>query len=185
MYLIAGLGNPGRSYSKNRHNVGFMLVDLMAAEANRKFERLGRHSLTCCLERAGEEVILAKPQTYMNLSGTAVRELLEHYPVELTRLLIVYDELALPLGTLRIRRSGGSSGQKGMRSIIEALGTQDVPRLRIGILQGESPDDYSEFVLDHFGKDEHKVLEETLDCAIQAIDTILSDGIEQAMSIYN
>ena len=185
MYLIAGLGNPGRSYSKNRHNVGFMLVDLMAAGANKKFEQLGRHSLTCCVERTGKEIVLAKPQTFMNLSGTAVRELLEHYSVELTRLLIVYDELDLPLGTLRIRRSGSSSGQKGMRSIIDALGTRDVPRLRIGILQGESPEDYSEFVLDNFRKDEHKVLEETLDSAIQAIDTILTDGIEQAMSIYN
>ena len=185
MYLITGLGNPGRSYSKNRHNVGFMLVDLMAAEAGMKFERRGSHSHTCRVERAGEEVILAKPQTYMNLSGRAVQELLEHYPVDLKELLIVYDELALPLGTLRIRRSGSSSGQKGMQSIIGALGTQDVPRLRIGIEQGEPPDDYSAFVLDNFRKDERKVLEETLDCAIKAIDTILSDGIEQAMSIFN
>ncbi len=185
MYLIAGLGNPGRSYSKNRHNVGFMLVDLMAAEAGKKFKQRGSHSLACTVERAGEEVILAKPQTYMNSSGRAVQELLEHYPVDLKQLLIVYDELALPLGTLRIRRAGSSSGQKGMRSIIEALGTQDIPRLRIGILQGEPPDDYSEFVLDVFSEDERKVLEETLACAIKAIDTILSDGIEQAMSIYN
>jgi len=102
-----------------------------------------------------------------------------------TQLLIVYDELALPLGTLRIRPSGSSSGQKGMRSIIEALGTQDVPRLRIGILQGEPPDDYSAFVLDDFRKGERKILEETLDCAIHAIDTLVSDGIEQAMAIYN
>jgi PTH1 family peptidyl-tRNA hydrolase len=130
-------------------------------------------------------VILAKPQTYMNLSGRAVQELLEHYPVDMTQLLIVYDELALPLGTLRIRPSGSSSGQKGMRSILEALGTQDVPRLRIGILQGTPPDDYSAFVLDDFRKGERKVLEETLDCAIKAIDTLVSDGIEQAMSIYN
>ena len=112
MYLITGLGNPGRSYSNNRHNVGFMLVDLMAAEAGRKFKRRGSHSLTCSVERAGEEVILAKPQTYMNLSGRAVQELLEHYPVDMTQLLIVYDELALPLGTLRIRPSGSSVVKK-------------------------------------------------------------------------
>lgn len=185
MYLITGLGNPGRSYSKNRHNVGFMLMDLMAEEAGGKFEREVSHSLTCRVKRAGEEVVLAKPQTYMNASGGAVQQLLGYYPVELTDLLIVYDELALPLGTLRIRRSGSSSGQKGMQSIIETLGTQDIPRLRIGILEGEPPDDYSEFVLNDFKKNERKVLEETLDCAVKAIDTILSDGIEQAMSIYN
>ncbi len=185
MYLITGLGNPGRSYSKNRHNIGYMLVDWMAAEADKKFERLGRYSLTCSVERAGENVILAKPQTYMNLSGTAVHELLEYYQVELAHVLIVYDDLALPLGTIRIRRSGSSSGQKGMRSIIEALGTPDVPRLRIGILRDEPPSDYSQFVLYNFTKKERTVLEETLDCAMGAIDTILSDGIEQAMSRYN
>lgn len=185
MYLITGLGNPGRSYAKSRHNVGFMLVDWMAAEAHKKFERLGQHSLTCCVKRAGEDVILAKPQTYMNLSGMAVLELLEYHPLELTRLLIVYDDLALPLGTIRIRRSGGSSGQKGMRSIIEALGTQDLPRLRIGILRDEPPADYSHFVLDNFTKKESTVLEKTLDCAMRAVNTILSDGLEQAMSLYN
>ncbi|MFQ5928566.1 MAG: aminoacyl-tRNA hydrolase [Acidobacteriota bacterium] len=185
MYLIAGLGNPGRFYVRTRHNVGFMLVDRIAKEVGKKFKRLGAHSLTCRVERARQSVILAKPQAFMNLSGPAVRELLDHCPVELSQLLIVYDDLALPLGAIRIRASGSSGGHKGMRSVIEALGTHDVPRLRIGILQGEIPAGYSEFVLHNFTKEESEILEEVFDRAIEAIDTLLSNGLERAMSLYN
>ena len=186
MYLVTGLGNPGRTYSKTRHNVGFMVVDWMAKEAGTKFSPLGSYALTCTTERIDKTVILAKPQTYMNSSGFATRQLLDHYGVDLPKTLIVYDDLALPLGTIRIRRSGGSSGQKGMQSIIAALGTEDVPRLRIGILPEEPPpDDYSDFVLRRFKRKERPILEEVLDRSIAAIDIVLSDGIEQAMSMYN
>ena len=185
MYLVTGLGNPGRSYTKTRHNVGFMLVDFMAKEAGKKFESLGNYALTCTTERIDKTVILAKPQTYMNSSGLATRQLVEHYSVDLSKTLIVFDDLALPLGTIRIRRSGGSSGQKGMQSVIAALGTQDVPRLRIGILPDEPPDDYSGYVLERFARKERPILEEVLDRSVAAIDTVLSDGIEQAMSLHN
>ncbi len=185
MYLVTGLGNPGRSYSKTRHNVGFMLVDWMASEAGRKFKSLEGYALTCTTERANKTVILAKPQTYMNSSGFAVRQLMDHYGVDQSKTLIVYDDLALPLGTIRIRRSGGSSGQKGMQSIIAALDTQNVPRLRIGILSEEPPTDYSEHVLEQFSKRELPIIDEVIDRSIAAIDTVLSSGMDRAMSLYN
>lgn len=185
MYLVTGLGNPGRFYAKTRHNVGFMLVDWMAKEAGNKFELLGNYALTCTTERINKTVILAKPQAYMNSSGFATRQLVDHFGMDLSKTLIVYDDLALPLGTIRIRRSGGSSGQKGMQSIIAAFGTQDVPRLRIGILPDQIPADYSEYVLERFARKERPILEEVLDRSIAAIDTVLSHGIEQAMSLYN
>lgn len=186
MYLVTGLGNPGRSYTKTRHNVGFMLVDWMAKEAGKKFEPLGNYALTCTTERINKTVILAKPQTYMNASGSATRQLVDHYRVDLSKTLIIYDDMALPLGTIRIRRSGGSSGQKGMQSIIEALGTKDLTRLRIGILPDEELlSDFSEYVLARFDRKERSVLTEVMDRSISAIDTVLSDGIDRAMSLYN
>jgi PTH1 family peptidyl-tRNA hydrolase len=162
-----------------------MLVDWMAQEAGKKFELFESYALTCTTERCDKTVILAKPQNYMNSSGFATRRLVDHHRVDLSKTLIVYDDLALPLGTIRIRRSGGSSGQKGMQSIIAALGTQDVPRLRIGILPEKPPVDYSEYVLERFARKERPILEEALDRSIAAIDTVLADGIEQAMSLYN
>jgi len=162
-----------------------MLVDWMAKEAGVKFEPLENNAVTCTTERINKTLTLAKPQTYMNSSGFAARQLVEHFGMDLSKTLIVYDDLALPLGTIRIRRSGGSSGQKGMQSIIAALGTQDVPRLRIGILPDNPPADYSDFVLERFARKERPILEEVLDRSIAAIDTVLTDGIEQAMSLYN
>ena len=185
MYLVTGLGNPGRSYDETRHNAGFMLVDRMAEEAGRIFAPAGRHSLTCCVQRDQEEIVLAKPQTYMNLSGNSVRELLEKYPVTLPEVLIVFDDLALPFGTIRIRRSGGSSGNKGMESVIDALGTDQIPRLRIGIGSDSPPEDCSDFVLKPFSRAELKTLDEILDRSVLAVDSILSGGIDQAMSLFN
>jgi len=185
VYLVTGLGNPGRSYAKTRHNAGFMLVDRMAEEAGQVFEPAGKHSLTCTVQRNQEDIVLAKPQTYMNLSGNSVRELLESYPVTLPKVLIVFDDLALPFGTIRIRRSGGSSGNQGMESVIEALGTNQIPRLRIGIGSDSPPRDCSDFVLAPFSRAELKALDEILDHSVRAVDSILSAGIEQTMGLYN
>ena len=185
MHLIVGLGNPGPAYQSNRHNVGFMLVDRLAKGANVRFERSTTLSLTCCLSLCDQEVVLAKPQTFMNLSGRAVRELLGHYALETSQLLIVYDDFALQLGTIRIRPVGSSGGHNGMESVIEVMSSADIPRLRIGISQGEPPSDYSSYVLDDFEAKEVEFLEEVLDRCSQAIDTILSDGVERAMSLYN
>lgn len=185
MYLVAGLGNPGSSYQKNRHNVGFMLVDRIVREAGKSLDRVYLRSVTCSLQWAGEQIILAKPQTFMNLSGEAVLELLRHHPVDLSRLLIVYDDIALPLGVIRARPSGSSGGQKGMESVIQALGTLEVPRLRIGISQEEPPRDYSEYVLSDFTKEEEKVLEDVFDRATRAVETFFIDGLERTMALYN
>ena len=185
MYLVAGLGNPGPRYRQNRHNVGFMLVDRIAQQAGQSLDLALPRSVTCSLQQAGERVILAKPQTFMNLSGEAVLELLRHHPVDLSQLLIVYDDIDLPLGKIRIRPSGSSGGQRGMESIIQALGTQQVPRLRIGISQDHPPEDYSEYVLSDFDKEERVVLDEVFGRAVLAIETTLSAGLEQAMTLYN
>lgn len=185
MYLIAGLGNPGPLYRKNRHNVGFMLVDRMAEQAGKRFRRVYPGSLTCLVERAGRPVLLAKPQGWMNLSGEAIREIVHRHPLELSQVLIVYDEVALPLGKIRLRRSGSAGGQKGMQSILEALSSQDIPRLRIGVGREDVPEDYSGFVLSNFDKEETKILDEVLDRALQAIDTLLSEGLDRAMAMYN
>lgn len=121
----------------------------------------------------------------MNRSGQAIREIIENRPVELSQMLVIYDDLALPLGKIRLRKSGGAGGHKGMGSIIGALETENVPRLRIGILRDESPGDYSTYVLDNFTKEELKILDEILDLAIQAVETAVTDGLEKAMSLYN
>lgn len=185
MYLISGLGNPGRAYSRNRHNTGFMLLDRMAGAARQQFEQLGCHSLGCVVERVGQNVLLAKPQTYMNRSGQAIREIIENRPVELSQMLVIYDDLALPLGKIRLRKSGGAGGHKGMSSIIGALETENVPRLRIGILRDKPPREHSTYVLDNFTKEELEILDEVLDFAIQAVETAVTDGLEKAMSLYN
>ena len=185
MHLIVGLGNPGPAYQDNRHNVGFMLVDRLAEGAKKRFERSTTLSLTCCLNLCDQEVVLAKPQTFMNLSGRAVRELLGHYALDPSQLLVVYDDFALQLGTIRIRPVGSAGGHNGMESVLEIVSSAEIPRLRIGISQGEPPSDCSSYFLDDFEKKEVEVLEEVLNRCSQAIDTILSDGVERAMSLYN
>jgi peptidyl-tRNA hydrolase, PTH1 family len=132
-YLMVGLGNPGREYRTNRHNIGFMLVDHLAARLSVSFSRLESKALVTKAEYQGRRLVLAKPQTFMNLSGQAVGTLVRFYKVPLAQLMVCYDDVDLPLGQIRIRPDGGSAGQKGMGSIIERLGTQQFPRLRLGI----------------------------------------------------
>ena len=185
MHLIVGLGNPGRVYRNNRHNVGFMLVDKLAKGANEKFDQSVELSLTCSFDLCGQEVILAKPQTFMNLSGRAVKELLGHYSLKPSQLLIVYDDFVFELGMIRIRPMGSAAGHNGMESVIERVSSSEIPRLRIGISQGQPPLDYSTYVLENFEKREGKMLEEVLERSSQAVNIILSDGLERAMALYN
>ncbi|MGH9339740.1 MAG: aminoacyl-tRNA hydrolase [Acidobacteriota bacterium] len=184
MLLIVGLGNPGPEHAETRHNVGFMVLDRMASESGQSFKPTLKRSLICRLDKPNPSVVLAKPQTYVNRSGLAVHEFLQSFP-DLTSLLIVYDDFALPLGTIRIRRSGSAGGQKGMKSIIEALGSQDVPRLRVGVLGDRPVQDYSEYVLSPFRRAERETLDEVLDRSVRAIDTIIQDGLERAMHVFN
>ena len=183
--LIAGLGNPGPKYAANRHNVGFRCVERLGSAWGVTFDKRQRKARLALGDFSGGRVILAKPQTFMNESGRAVVPLVRFYKVRLEHLLVVYDDLDLPLGTLRLRPGGGSGGHKGMRSIIEHLGTQDFPRLRIGIGRPPGRMDPAAYVLQDFSADEKSLLEETLERAVVAIEAWLREGIDTAMNRCN
>jgi PTH1 family peptidyl-tRNA hydrolase len=190
--LIVGLGNPGRKYAHHRHNVGFQCLDRLAQAHGLSFtQRRAKASLALgrCPELvegkiADVGIVLARPLTYMNLSGQAVRQLVGFYQLPLEDILVIYDDLDLPLGTLRLRPEGGSGGHKGMRSIIEALGSQAFPRLRVGI--GRPPgNDAVSYVLSDFTADEQITLESVYEKVVAAVELFLREGIEAAMNVYN
>ncbi len=184
-YLIAGLGNPGREYRDTRHNIGFMLVDGLAQRLGVSFSRLESKALVTKGEYQGRRLVLAKPQTYMNLSGSAVGSLVHFYKLPLQNLLVAYDDVDLPLGTIRLRAGGGSAGHKGMGSIIERLGTQDFPRLRLGIGRPPGRMEAADYVLQPFRKDELELLPELLERAVGAVLVFVTSGLETAMNQYN
>jgi len=184
-YLIVGLGNPGSKYAANRHNVGFHCVERLAAAHGLSLNKRQKRARVAVGTIHGLPIVLARPQTFMNESGRAVESLVRFYQVPLDRLLIVYDDLDLPLGTIRMRPAGGSGGHKGMRSIIERLGSQGVPRLRIGIDRPPGRMDPAVYVLRDFSAKEKPLLEETLTQAVAAIETWLREGVEEAMNQYN
>jgi PTH1 family peptidyl-tRNA hydrolase len=184
-FLAVGLGNPGRDYRSNRHNVGFMLLDRLAARLGLTFSRYQFKALVTKGEYQQQKLVLAKPQTFMNLSGQAVSALVRFYKVPMENLLVVYDDVDLPLGTLRLRPAGGSAGQKGMTSIIEKLGTQDFPRLRIGIGRPSGRMEAAAYVLQDFSTAETELLSITLDRAVDAVLTFVTEGLTMAMNRYN
>jgi PTH1 family peptidyl-tRNA hydrolase len=184
-YLIVGLGNPGPKYAANRHNVGFLCLERLSAVHGLTFEERQKKARVALGEIRGRRVVLAQPQTFMNDSGRSVAPLVQFYKVSLERLLVVYDELDLPLETLRMRPEGGSGGHKGMRSIIEQLGDQNFARLRIGIGRPPGQMDPAAYVLQDFSADEALLVEETLGRAVNAIEAWLVEGVEMAMSRHN
>jgi PTH1 family peptidyl-tRNA hydrolase len=184
-YLITGLGNPGKEYRDTRHNSGFMLLDRLAEKLSVTFSRVEMKALVTKSTYMGQRLILAKPQTYMNLSGQAVNSLLRFYKVPLDNLLVVYDDVDLPLGTIRLRPAGGSAGQKGMISIIERLGTEEFPRMRLGVGRPPGRMDSASYVLQNFTKDEKELFLPTLDRSVQAVFLFITQGIEAAMNQYN
>ena len=184
-FIIVGLGNPGRAYRETRHNIGFTLVNHLAERLGVEFTRMESNSLVTKGTYAGHQLILAKPITYMNLSGQAVRSLVRFYKIPLDKLLICYDDVDLPLGTLRMRPDGGAGGHKGMQSIIEQLGNQGFPRLRIGIGRPPGRKTAASYVLDDFSPDETEFLQVILDRAVDAVLTFVTDGIDTAMNQYN
>ena len=184
-YLLVGLGNPGRQYENTRHNVGFMTMNRLAGKLGENFSKLESKALIAKCTYQEQRLILAKPQTYMNLSGRAVSSLLRYYKVPLANLLVTYDDVDLPLGALRMRHGGGSAGQKGMQSIVEQLGTEDFPRLRIGIGRPPGRMDAADYVLLDFSRDEAEALNFMLDTATEAILTFVTGGLEKAMNLYN
>lgn len=184
-WLIVGLGNPGAAYERTRHNLGFMLVDLLAREAQTQVKREECRSLIGRAVIENETVELVKPQTFMNISGEAVKCLLAKPERDVSRLLVISDDLALPFGKIRLRPGGSHGGQNGLRSIIDCLGTNEFIRLRIGIMPEHPVRDASNFVLENFSKDESAEVENILKTSADAVRSVLTDGIEKAMARFN
>lgn len=185
LYLIAGLGNPGPRYANTRHNIGFRVLDQLAARHNLTFSRTEQRAQVTAGTILGQRVLLAKPMTYMNLSGDSIAPLARFYKIAPERILIVCDDLDIPLGTLRLRKSGSSGGQNGMKHIIERLGTQDINRVRFGIGRPPGRMDPADYVLTPFKGDEDILAAEVADRAVSAIEVWLTEGIEIAMTRYN
>jgi PTH1 family peptidyl-tRNA hydrolase len=182
--LIVGLGNPGTRYARSRHNVGFMIADRFARAHALTFARKRFNAQIAEGDIAGKRVMIAKPQTFMNLSGEAVGKVFAFYKIAPHDLLVIYDDLDLPLGKMRLRPKGSAGGHHGMESIIARIGTSDFPRLRIGIGR-PSPDADVDHVLGSFDADERAVMDETLAHAVEAIGVWVVEGIESAMNRFN
>ena len=186
MKLIVGLGNPGREYETTRHNLGFMLIDSLFERAGARKFRDEAGAKVARVVVAGEPVMLAKPQTFMNLSGDAVRPLLDRYGEgSPANLVVASDDVALPFGMIRVRARGSAGGQKGLVSIIERLGSQEFSRIRLGAAPEHPVGDLARFVLSPIPRRDAAALEEMLARAIEAVDVIITDGVERAMSRFN
>lgn len=184
-YILVGLGNPGREYRETRHNVGFMVIDRVCKAAGIALSRVQSKAIVGVGSFGGQRLVLAKPQTFMNLSGQSVAALVRFYKVPLEQILIAHDDLDLPVGTLRLRPSGGSAGQKGIASTIQQLGTQEFGRLRIGIGRPPGQMDPAAYVLRSFSSGEQPLVDQVLDRAVSAVETFLREGLEAAMNQYN
>jgi PTH1 family peptidyl-tRNA hydrolase len=184
-FLIVGLGNPGRDYSNTRHNVGFMAVDAFANSVETKLLKVQNKALVGLGKIDGRRVVLAKPQTYMNLSGQAVVGLMNFYKIPQTNLLVIHDDIDLPFGTIRIRPKGGSAGQRGLGSTIEKLGSQDFARMRLGVGRPPGQMDPKDYVLQRFSKDEEEFMKVFLDKCCEAVREFVVNGLEAAMNRYN
>jgi len=184
--LIVGLGNPGIEYQFTPHNLGFLAIDRIANQLGVEVRNRQCRALTARAVIAGQPVILAKPETFMNLSGLSVRELVAEYQADVkSDLIVIYDELDLPLGTIRIRQRGSSAGHNGMESILGALGTDEFLRIRLGVVPDRKVTDGVKFVLTPFRKAQLKVVDEVLDTAAEAVEVILKEGPAAAMNRFN
>ncbi len=184
MFIIVGLGNPGRKYQETRHNVGFNTIDLLAYKNNIKINKLKHKALYGEVFWGGEKVLLAKPQTFMNLSGESVRDMMEFYKIEEKNLIVIYDDIDLEVGSLRIRQKGSAGTHNGMRSIIYQIQTDDFPRVRIGIGRPEFAD-LSDFVTGKFSKEDLAPVQATIKRAALAVESIVKEGLDRAMNKFN
>ena len=184
-FLLIGLGNPGREYSNTRHNFGFMLIDRIAVRLNTRGMKVQSKAIVLNTTYEARKLILAKPQTFMNLSGQSVQGLAHFYKIPFSNLMILSDDLDIPFGTIRIRASGGPGGQRGLGSILEKLGTQDIPRMRLGIGRPPGRMDPANYVLQNFSKDETQILSEILDRAADATLEFVTNGLNASMNKFN
>jgi len=183
--LIVGLGNPGYEYHLTPHNLGFMAIDRLADACGKELSRREAQALTASTEIAGERVVLAKPQTYMNLSGLSVARLVQNYELTPQDLLVLVDEIEIPLGMLRVRPRGSAGGHNGLKSIIGALESDDFVRLRMGVRPDRQVEDYVSYLLRPFRPAEMDVVAEMLEQAGEAVRVVLSEGVQKAMNRFN
>lgn len=185
MYLIAGLGNPGSRYQFTRHNIGFMVLEKIAAQWEVDLKQKSFNALWNKGKIAGREVLLAKPQTYMNLSGEAVQKLLAYFKVDAGNLIVIHDDLDLPFGTVRLKTGGGDAGHKGLKSIITSLGSADFMRVRMGIGKPSDKSQVENYVLQRFDSEETDSLQSIVQLASEAAVEIVISGMQQAMAKYH
>ena len=184
MYIIAGLGNPGKKYENTRHNMGFLAIDLLAEACGIRVDKLKFKSLVGEGRIAGQRVLLMKPQTYMNLSGEAIREAVSYYKIEPEQLIVIYDDIDIPMGTFRIRKKGSAGTHNGMRSVVYQLQSDQFPRIRVGI-GSEKSVDLIHYVTSGVSRKEKELLEEALTKTAKAAAAIVEKGIDKAMNEYN
>ena len=185
-WLIVGLGNPGQKYEHTRHNMGFLTVDLLAEKAGVKLNKVKFKSAYNILPFAGCKCLVMKPQTYMNLSGEAVREAAQFYKIPADHVLVIYDDVSLPVGKLRVRPTGSAGGHNGIKNIIAHLGTQDFPRVKIGVGAKPTPDyDLADWVLSSFSAQDEKALGVSLKNAADAALAIIDHGVPEAANRFN
>lgn len=185
VYIIIGLGNPGNKYAHTRHNVGFIVIDMLAEKYDIKLDKIKHRAVIGEGMIAGEKVVLAKPQTYMNSSGESVLELYNWYKVDSSQIVLIYDDIDLDIGTLRIRSKGSAGTHNGMRSVIYHLQTEKFPRVRIGVGRPSSEWDLKDYVLSPFSSEELPLIEEACKIAVMGIELIVSEGVAAAMNRCN
>ena len=185
-YIIVGLGNPGAKYEMTRHNAGFLAMDLLAIEENLNIKKLKHHSLVCDAVIAGKRCLLMKPQTMMNNSGEAVGEASRFYKISAENIIVLYDDISLDVGQTRIRRKGSAGGHNGIKSIISHLGSENFPRVKIGVGKKPTPEyDLVNWVLGKFPKEAQNDLKSALENTVKAVRLIVDDDIDRAMNLYN
>ena len=185
-WLLVGLGNPGTQYENTRHNVGFLVADELAERQNAPIQRLKFKALTNLLTISGEKVLVMKPVTYMNLSGEAVRQAVDFYKIPPERVLVVSDDTALAVGRLRIRKGGSAGGHNGLKNIIQHLGTDQFPRVRVGVGEKPHPDyDMADWVLGKFQGEDKKAIDGGVKRAADAVECLLKEGPDRAMNRFN
>ena len=185
-FIVVGLGNPGNKYTYTRHNSGFLCLDMLSQKLNFKIDRLKFKSLVCDTKINGHRCIVMKPQTFMNNSGEAIRECANFYKIPAERVIVIYDDISLDVGKLRIRRKGTDGGHNGIKSIIYHLNSDQFPRIKLGCGKKPHPDyDLIDWVISEFKKDELKALEPALENACKALELMLDNQIDKAMNLYN
>ena len=185
MYLIVGLGNPGKQYDMTRHNIGFHTIDYIADKYGAKLTKLKFKAVYGEATISGEKVYLVKPQTYMNLSGESVREAADFYKVDPEHIIVIYDDISLDVGQLRIRKKGSAGGHNGIKNIIAHLGTQEFPRIKVGV--GDKPPrmDLADYVLSRFSKEDREKMEQAFKDAAEAVEVMIAEGPDAAMNQFN